>query len=215
MMQPHEHHLTVTRTARFQTLGTLTDQTQDVWFVLHGYGQLAAAFLNPFHSLTNDIRYVIAPEGLSRFYNKLDGPVGACWMTREDRKTDIADYVAYLDALYDHVLADVDRERLRIQVLGFSQGATTACRWVMLGKPNVDRLILWGGNTPHDLDLAAYRDVLNATNLTLVVGDQDHYITSERLAHEKQRLTDADVTYRLIPYAGKHRVEADILQQLA
>ena len=39
-----EHHLSVERTARYYTLGSL-DGPRDVWFVCHGYGQLAARFL--------------------------------------------------------------------------------------------------------------------------------------------------------------------------
>lgn len=215
MTEPQEHHLTVTRTARFQTLGTLTETTKEVWFVLHGYGQLAASFLKPFHVLDESTRYIIAPEALSRFYNRLGGPVGAAWMTREDRQNDITDYVAYLDAVYAHTFANLNREHVRVHLLGFSQGATTACRWALLGNASLDRLIMWGGNLPHDLNLTTYQAALNALNLTIVVGDEDHYITPERLAEEQKRLSAAGITYHLHPYAGKHRVLAEVLAQVA
>ena len=48
-----EHHLSVTRTARYFTLGSLDNNTQQVWFVLHGYGQLAQFFIRKFEILND------------------------------------------------------------------------------------------------------------------------------------------------------------------
>lgn len=39
-----EHRLAVTRTARWGALGERSARTGELWFVLHGYGQLAAPF---------------------------------------------------------------------------------------------------------------------------------------------------------------------------
>ena len=59
-------------------------------------------------------------------------------MTREDRKSEIADYVEYLDAVLDEVTgaSDVESggELVPLTVLGFSQGAHTVCRWVAAGS---------------------------------------------------------------------------------
>ena len=68
---PHlavEHHLTVTKTARYWTLGDTTSSGGDAWFVLHGYKQLARRFLKRFGSIANGSRIIVAPEALSRFY---------------------------------------------------------------------------------------------------------------------------------------------------
>ncbi|WP_261990367.1 hypothetical protein [Hymenobacter sp. BT188] len=69
MALAQEHRLTVARTARYYQLGELTERTRHIWFVCHGYGQLAAYFIRHFAVLTeaNDT-VIIAPEGLSRFY---------------------------------------------------------------------------------------------------------------------------------------------------
>jgi hypothetical protein len=51
-----------------------------VWFVCHGYGQLAAYFIRHFAFLTENApaTVVIAPEGLSRFHlSGNGGRVGA------------------------------------------------------------------------------------------------------------------------------------------
>ena len=42
---PHTHHLRVARTARYYTLGGGGLAPRVVWFVLHGYGQLAGQFI--------------------------------------------------------------------------------------------------------------------------------------------------------------------------
>src|SRR5919202_1046254 len=101
-----EHHITVTRTARYVTLGDVHEALRQVWFVCHGYEQLPARFRQPSEDLAEGPRLIVAPEALSRFYvesgagtRHADVPVGATWMTREDRLSEIADYVSYLDGL--------------------------------------------------------------------------------------------------------------------
>src|SRR2546428_199711 len=101
-----EHFFSTPRTARYFTLGSPQGAT-DVWFVCHGYGQLASRFLERFRALESERRCIVAPEGLSRFYlteNPSERRVGASWMTREDRVHEIDDYVRFLDALHAQVV---------------------------------------------------------------------------------------------------------------
>src|SRR5512141_1921982 len=104
----------VPRTARYWTDGD-TGSARDVWFILHGYGQLAADLLAAAAPLAGDGRLVVAPEALSRFYataatggSHAQAGVGASWMTREDRDHEIEDYIGYLDALASRVMAPLD-----------------------------------------------------------------------------------------------------------
>src|SRR5512144_1837643 len=124
-----EHHFTTSRSARYYTLGPAAAAAREVWFLLHGYGQLAGRFLIAFQALDDGSRCLIAPEALSRFYlGEATGrhdKVGASWMTREDRLTDIADYVRYLDGLYGDLVSG-RRDGGGVTVLGFSQGTATA-----------------------------------------------------------------------------------------
>src|SRR5213592_1979241 len=104
-----EHHIGVTRGARYFALGTSSGEVGEVWFACHGYGQLAARFLEKLRVLDDGRRYLVAPEGLSRFYlseSPTERRVGASWMTREDRLAEIEDYVRYLDAV-SHVVVDL------------------------------------------------------------------------------------------------------------
>ena len=94
----NKHEIQVKKTARYFTLGTLDESTQTIWFLLHGYAQLANDFLASCAGLQNDTTYLIAPEGLSRFYFKdFVGKPGASWMTSEERESEMQDYITYLE----------------------------------------------------------------------------------------------------------------------
>ncbi len=220
---PRAHHLEVPRTARYYTLGG-GPSTRAVWLVLHGYGQLAEYFARNFAPHTEG-RLVVAPEALSRFYLPAPGGgtggangaarVGATWMTREDRLNEIGDYVRYLDRTLDAATeaAEVDPARTPLAVLGFSQGAATACRWAAHryadGLAPPARVVLWGGAVPPDFDLAgADGDALRAARLTLVVGDADEFATAAVSAEQEARLTAAGVAYEVVHYPGGHRLDA-------
>jgi len=213
-----EHRVTVARSARYFTLGGT--EPREVWFACHGYGQLAARFLEKLRVLDDGGRCLVAPEGLSRFYlteSPAERRVGATWMTREDRLAEIADYVRYLDAVYDAVVGRLDRACVTVHALGFSQGAATVSRWTAMGKSPIDRVVLWGGEFPPDLDLtrADFAQRLRAARLTLVYGRSDEYITPKVLAQVTERLGAHDIPYREIPFAGGHELNEGVLKQLA
>jgi predicted esterase len=217
-----EHHLTVTKTARYFTLGDVHETLRQVWFVCHGYGQLARRFLRHFDVLDDGHRLIVAPEALSRFYvetgaggSHADVPVGATWMTREDRLSEIADYVSYLDALYAQVLQDVRRERVEVCVLGFSQGVATVCRWVGAASCKVDGLILWGGLIPSDLELPPVAPVLRELRLTTVVGERDSAVSRELIDKQEERLSELGVPHRLVTFDGGHHLDRTVLAGLA
>ena len=207
-----EHHLSVPRTARFFTLGNEPTPTE-LWFVLHGYGQLAARFIRHFEPLDDGSRLVVAPEGLSRFYieaNRAD-KIGASWMTREDRLVEIADYVRYLDAVYAAVGGATAP---RVVVFGFSQGTATAARWLATGTARADRLILWGGEVPPDLDLAAARARWPETDVTLVAGSTDPFITAKVLARDEARLRENGIVYQVERFEGGHELVPDVVRRI-
>lgn len=215
-MSSTEHHLRVTKTARYHTLGELNDSTREVWFVCHGYGQLASFFIKHFTGLDDGSRYIVAPEALSRFYLGSPGErVGATWMTREDRLAEIADYVAYLDQIQERVFAVVPREKVTVTVLGFSQGAITASRWLAQGALVADRFIVWGGELPHDLDLDRHADLFRRMRFAVVYGTQDQFVTEEKAAELKNRIDSHAIPVRIVPFDGGHRMNREVLQALA
>ncbi|HEY0780735.1 MAG TPA: hypothetical protein VGD56_22450 [Gemmatirosa sp.] len=224
------HHLEVPRTARYVMLGADGPAVRAVWVALHGYGQLAEYFARHFADHAAG-RLVIVPEVLNRFYLAAPGGgapasrapgsatpgtaprVGATWMTREDRLNEIGDYVRYLDRVLDATTeaAAVDLARTPLAVLGFSQGAATACRWAahrhVDGLAPAARVVLWGGGVPDDFDLAgADGDALRAARLTLVAGDADEFAAAVVVAAHEARLREAGIACATVRYAGGHRL---------
>ena len=203
-----EHHFSTPRSARYFTLGSL-DQAAELWFVCHGYGQLASRFLERFRPLEAERRCIVAPEGLSRFYlteSPTERRVGASWMTREGRLREIDDYVRYLDGVY----AQVVPRNARVTALGFSQGTATVCRWAGLGASRIDRLIVWGGEVPPDLDLKGLR----VPSLTLVYGTRDEFFTPKIIAATESRLREHKIPYDLVPFEGGHEIDEATLRRL-
>ena len=208
-------NISVYKTARYFVMGKPSARINSVLFVLHGYSQLAEDFIKTFESLENETTLIIAPEALNRFYVKgFSGKVGSAWMTKEDRENEIKDYVNYLDSVYDDVIKFGLLSKIEITVLGFSQGTATACRWISKGKSKVDRLILWGGGVPPDIDLESSKEIFNSLRLTVVVGDKDEFISVEQIEKEKQHLEKNNIKYSLIIFEGKHVIKKEILLKL-
>jgi len=217
---PHTHHLRVQRTARYYTLGGESLERRTIWFVLHGYGQLAGEFVRYFSDIATPDSLVVAPEALNRFYTvsvekipARDRPVGGTWMTREDRASDIADYVEYLDVLYDDVVGSSSSGDVGINVIGFSQGAATATRWITHTNRRVDRLILWGGLLPPETEVTPGK-ALRRSRLTIVAGNRDQYVTEAALAGESARLETAGLPYDVIQFDGGHAINRTVFPRL-
>jgi predicted esterase len=203
-----EHHFSTPRSARYFTLGS-AEEAADLWFVCHGYGQLASRFLERFRPVEAERRCIVAPEALSRFYlteSPTERRVGASWMTREDRLHEIDDHVRYLDGVYTKV---VPRDA-RVTALGFSQGTATVCRWAGLGASRIDRLIVWGGEVPPDLDLKRLR----VPSVTLVYGTRDEFFTPKIIAATESRLREYKIPYELVPFEGGHEIDEATLRRL-
>ncbi|MET4073399.1 phospholipase [Hymenobacter sp. UYCo722] len=212
-----EHHLTVARTARYQQLGELSNRTRRVWFVCHGYGQLAKYFVRHFAFLTENQAdtVVIAPEGLSRFYLQGNGGrVGASWMTRDDRLAEIDDHIGFLNQLAALVLAKCPAE-VEITVLGFSQGTATVGRWLTRAIFRPVHLILWAGGFPNDIAADAARKLLASLRLSLVIGTADEYISVAEATEQQQQLVQLGAAPNLVVFEGRHELSRAVLESLA
>jgi predicted esterase len=217
-----ESHITVTRTARYYTLGAGVVAPRELWFACHGYGQLAGYFARHFEALDDGTRLIVVPEALSRFYfgdprepRASDAMVGATWMTREDREREIDDHVAYLEALYAEVRRQQGRADARVTVLGFSQGVATVCRWLSRGTARADRLVLWSGRMPQDMFPLPAASPLRSVTLTLVVGSADTYVTPLMAAEQEALLREEKLAYEVCRFDGGHTMDAGILRQIA
>lgn len=213
-----------TRTARYAVLGADPARARRLWFALHGYGMLATRFIRAFEGIIPDDTCIIAPEGLSRFYLELpraDGGhlqrVGATWLTRESRETEIADAHRWLDAVYDEVVAESTSATgvaPITAVLGFSQGVATAMRWIASSGRRPRQFVAWAGGLAADVDAPAFANALRQREMLLVVGDDDPYLTPQTLASITATLTRLEVSFRLQTFTGAHHLEPVLLGSL-
>ena len=207
-----EHSLIVPRTARYYTLGTPSPEVQDLWIVCHGYGQLARYFLRHFSVLDNGKTVVVAPEALSKFYlDGFSGRVGATWMTKEDRLSEIKDQAAYLNLLLKEQLKQLP-ENVRITVLGFSQGGATVSRWLATESIKVHRLILWAASFPEDIDFATGKAAFANLPVAMVYGTHDKFITPDALQRKEQLMAQLGISPHIYTFDGGHTLHPETLQ---
>ena len=212
----------VERTARYCVLGDPGADWDELWFCLHGYGQQAQRFLAEFECVARPRRLLVAPEGLSRFYLRgTRGRIGASWMTSEVREDEIADYLAYLEAVRAELVSErasggsgVAGADWREGLLGFSQGTATAGRFAALGSRAPERLILWGGGFPPDVDRTRASQALARTAIDLVVGAADEYQPPERVREADEALRALGLRPRVRSFDGGHHLEAGVLGEL-
>jgi len=207
------HTLEVKKKAHFYTSGKISNNTKYLWIVCHGYGQLASDFIEKFEVLGEE-HFVVAPEGLSRFYWKgFSGRIAASWMTSKDRLDEIEDYSNMISTLYD-----THREQLpddvKIVLLGFSQGCATVIRWMMKRFPDFDTLIMYAGLFPEDLDYSQHLDYFNAKQIHFVYGDEDQFLNEAYIIAQKEFIETTGFKASYIPFKGKHEVVGDVLLEI-
>jgi predicted esterase len=218
-MPMQEKELSFSFSARYFKLAPTDGVTQQVWFVLHGYGQLAQYFIKNFQSLADRGITVIAPEALSRFYledvqsrtRTGNNRVGATWMTRENRLTDIRNYITFLNGVYSK---EITEPLVPITILGFSQGAATASRWVIDGKIHFDRLVLWAGVFPPDMNFEAGKEILQNKKVVLAYGTKDPFLNDERFTEMKTLSQSLNITADTVTFDGAHEINQPALLTL-
>ena len=213
-----------TRTARYAMAGAPPGEAARIWFVLHGYGQLAPRFLRPFAGAIPADTCVIAPEGLSRFYlemPRVDGShmqrIGAAWLTRESRETEIADALAWLNGVHDDVV-DESRQARNVTpvtaVLGFSQGVATAMRWVAAGRVTPQCFVAWAGGLALDVSHEMFRAKVVDGDVVLVAGEHDPFVTLTARSAVREQFGSYHVSPRELTFDGAHQLHTETLAQL-
>jgi predicted esterase len=198
----------VSKKAKISLYGNPKAKT--VWIALHGYGQLSNFFIRKFHTLDEEKNYVIAPEGLHRFYVKgTGGRVGASWMTKEERESDIQDYIKYLDQVYDEYgIEDYDQ----VVLLGFSQGAATSARWMEFGKIKPSVYLHWAGVFPPDLDFDPKQNVFEESTNYYLVGTEDQFFNQEHIQTEIRNFKSKGIEIEYVSFGGTHNLDSTILK---
>ena len=198
------------KTYRYELL-PCKSKSDKVLYVLHGYGQLAKFFIRKFEVLSEKY-HIVAPEGMHRFYLQgSSGRVGASWMTKEARESDIKDNLEWLSALDDKITQELQiKER---HLLGFSQGGATAARWFADNNKRFKSIVLWACVFPPDLEIEAETAKFSSGDLsTFVIGTEDEYYNTE----QQKALIDfyTDLSFKTITFEGKHNINGDVLNAI-
>lgn len=207
------HYFQVPRTAHYYTLGHPSPAIRQFWLVCHGYGQLGSEIIRKFEAFDNGQHFILAPEGLSRFYwGGVTGKVAASWMTKGDRLHEIEDYVNMLHLLYGQYMAALPDD-VQINLFGFSQGCATVIRWMMNKFPRFDRLILWAGALPDDLDYRSHHSYFNSRQLLWHCGRQDEFLTDERAQWHRSFIKKNGLEIEERWFDGKHMIPREELEK--
>jgi len=204
-----EKHIEITKTARYYTLGTLNENTTEVWFIIHGYAQLAKDILQKFETINNDNIFFIAPEGLNKFYSRgFAGNPVASWMSSEDRLNEIKDYCQYLNQLY--LILELDKKsNIKVNILGFSQGVTTASRWIESNDFLFHRFVLYAGEVAKEFQ-KKLPSKLGTIPSIIARGKTDSLIKEDRI--ETLLKLYQNTPHQYIEFDGGHEVTIEMAE---
>lgn len=207
-----EHRINILKTVRYFTHGN-PETADNIWIVLHGYSQLPEFFIRKFQQLDPEKNFIIAPEGIHRFYREgTSGRVGASWMTKEARLDDIEDNLNYLNQLANQLLKE--RSFKNRILLGFSQGGATATRWHYRGNFNANHFVLWASVFPPDVSIENEKYGMLKSNNYFVVGKKDPYFQGKY--EEVERLLSAQRFPIEIKYfEGVHDIDAATISTIS
>lgn len=203
--------LNVKKTAHVYTYGNSTTAKVAV-LLCHGYGQLADRIIKKFSNINEADIYVVSPEGLNTFYwEGVTGEPVATWMTKRNRLDEIVDFSAFLSQVYSKYF---DGFEGKIVFMGFSQGCTTIWRWIHREPHRFDYLINWAGWIPEDIALSNVLDNLPNTKIRAVLGNQDEYLSEDRIKALKNIIDKNNLPVEYTTYEGKHIIDRQVLEKI-
>ncbi|MBV6645209.1 MAG: alpha/beta hydrolase [Cyclobacteriaceae bacterium] len=209
-----EGHIDVPISCTYACLNELTPKTKRIWVVFHGYGQLVRYVLRKFEILDPERNYILAPQGLSRFYLEgFNGRVGASWMTSEDRLTDIENQKRYLQALTSSLLTNEDK--YEVIVFGFSQGVATACRFTTYTDLKFHKLVLWAGTFPPEIEPQQISHWHPDLEISYFTGNKDPFLKEGMIEDQTKRIKE--VTGRepsINVFDGVHELRSELMLKI-
>jgi predicted esterase len=209
-------YINVTKRARYYQIGEANSSIKKVWMVFHGYAMLSEFFIKKFEILNDGETLIIAPEALNRFYiTENFSRVGASWMTKLERENDIVENNQYIESLFQKVSKDIGHSNFQLNVLGFSQGSATACRWIFSANNKTNNFIVWAGDIPKDCLKDENRSKWNSLNTFLVFGTKDPLITTDLSLKFQKRISEYKLNFDLVEYDGDHRIFPKVLKEVS
>lgn len=209
-----QKHLNVTISTPYHTLNELTDKTKNIWLCCHGQGQLAEFFIKKFEILNPDENFIIAPQGISKYYlNGFTGRVGASWMTKEDRETEIENQQSLLKSIWQTEVGEHgDRQ---IIFFGFSQGVATISRFVAFTKIPFHKMVLWSGGFAHDVTKENFQHLSGQETIHYFTSEEDPFYKPEMIDQQRERVQSSmGIEPKVTFFDGGHKVIPELLTEL-
>lgn len=183
-------------------------EAQVLLYVIHGYGQLAEDFLSDFDDLKDEKASILAPEALSKYYNK-KGEAVASWMTSHEREDEMNDYINYLEAVHE----SVDEKYSKVYLLGYSQGVSTALRWLAHSKQKFDKVYLCSGSIPPELTAQQMKNQSQA-EFHYFYGDQDPLLNESKALEHLKNLIQIHGKVSHHAFHGGHKISDQCIEQI-
>ncbi|MES2619453.1 MAG: hypothetical protein V4615_01270, partial [Bacteroidota bacterium] len=111
------------------------------------------------------------------------------------------------DDVYEHF--ELDRFADNIHALGFSQGASTATRWINATEHRIDTLIVYAGEVAPELFPLQPNSGLRRTKNVFIYGTKDEYFNAEMILKMKDMYSEMNFTE--VEFEGKHIINTDVL----
>ena len=208
-----EQQVTYTTSNSYSTRNNLSKNTKNVWIVFHGIGYLSRYFSTFFDGLPEEDNYIIIPQAPAKYYLKNEYKhVGASWLTKENTAVETNNVLQYIDAI---MAQENIPTAANLIVLGFSQGVSIATRWIANRKINCKQLVLYAGSIPKELTKDHFLHLTEETKLTIIVGNKDKLIPTEKLQSElsfAQSIFEREM--EVITFDGGHEVQKSIINNL-
>jgi len=212
-MNSSEKEISFQFTNTYSTVNTLTNNTKNIWFVCHGMGYLSRYFLRYFDELPSEENYIIAPQAPSKYYiSPRFKHVGASWLTKEHTLKEAENIMQYFDAIFEseHIL-----QGKNLVVLGYSQGVSVALRYIAKKHLQCSHIAILSGGIPKELVPSDFSFLNKKPKVSLIYGDDDAYINSERIEIEKNKAFELfGNAVTVIPFKGKHEVKKEMINQI-
>lgn len=200
-------YIEIQKTARYFLSKEPDEKIKKVIFVLHGYAQNADEFLESLMNLADEATLLIAPEGLSKFYWKdFTSKPSSSWMTSLEREHEILDTMRYLTQVSQEVLSKLGNHPINFFILGFSQGAATASRFVAFSNLAFNALFLYGGSPAHDLQ---WQQLPKHLVFHLIYGNQDPLVSEQSALETENNIQNNGFKVRRFVFNGRHKIEEE------
>ncbi|MAC95281.1 MAG: hypothetical protein CMC96_07255 [Flavobacteriales bacterium] len=185
-------------------------QINRLLIAIHGYAELASDFIKNFDALQSTNTLVVAPEALSKFYNKFRKPA-ASWMTSHEREDEIKDYINYLNLLLKELKSNYSFNDLAI--LGFSQGVSTAFRWAAQLNDKDIELFACSGSVPPELTAEDFK-INQLKKVHYFYGDEDKLLAIDKAKAQIEFIKTLDLEVEAHPFKGRHEVSKNCIDLL-